>query len=99
MPTSRGSALGKLFNVSKCSALILLPRGRAHAGLAGAQMALASLKAEARAPILNLRSVNSYVAGSWEEWTNQMRVQNSAARQPGPGCSICQGPSSAGRRL
>lgn len=48
-------------------------------------MALATLSSSARAPILNLRSVNSYVAGSWEEWTGQMSLQNSASRQHGPG--------------
>lgn len=48
-------------------------------------MALATLYSSARAPILNLRSVNSYVAGSWEEWTGPMNLQNSASRQHGPG--------------
>lgn len=48
-------------------------------------MALATLSSSARAPILNLRSVNSYVAGSWEEWTGPMNLQNSASRQHGPG--------------
>ncbi|KAK9834736.1 hypothetical protein WJX74_008822 [Apatococcus lobatus] len=55
------------------------------AGIAGAQMALATLSSRARAPILNLRSVNSYVAGSWEEWSGQMNLQNSASRQHMPG--------------
>ncbi|KAK9866522.1 hypothetical protein WJX84_008502 [Apatococcus fuscideae] len=54
------------------------------AGVAGAQMAIATLQAGAQAPILNLRSVNSYVAGSWEEWAGQMRLHNSASRQSGP---------------
>ena len=55
------------------------------AGIAGAQMGLATLSSGARAPILNLRSVNSYVAGSWEEWSGQLNLQNSASRQHGPG--------------
>ncbi len=60
-------------------------------------MAMASIRADARAPILNLRSVNHYVAGSWEEWTGQMKLQNAAARQPSPGpLSLRQTVSSAG---
>ncbi|KAK9864440.1 hypothetical protein WJX84_006132 [Apatococcus fuscideae] len=49
------------------------------AGIAGAQMALATLSSRARAPILNLRSVNSYVAGSWEEWVQERALMPATA--------------------
>jgi acyl transferase domain-containing protein len=61
------------------------------AGVTGALLAAMSLQQRQRAPIVNLRGLNPYVAAALSDWRSRHNVAAAAGRQAGPAPHLASG--------